>query len=202
MLLISKASQLCTVEICFVSNRQANKSKCLRIYASWRSLKWEKLESNQMNEVVLYTQSFGSQAGLFLFKQIHCQHCTFYIRAFYPWTMQSALQKISLCLPGDAAPCGVNSTVFQVSGNLHNSLAQEGKNTPSKQNHCRVDLSGCSGIWPGCLNWCCCLSLWEQCITLQIHTVLYVLYGIHPGISIATFVPSWRYVMCEWLRRL
>lgn len=59
VLLISKAAQPCTVEIWFVSNRQANKSKCLRIYASWKSWKWEKPESNQMNvKVVLYTQSF------------------------------------------------------------------------------------------------------------------------------------------------
>lgn len=149
-------------------------------------------------EVVLYTQSCGAQAGLFLFKQIHCQHCTFYIRAFYPWALQSALQKISLCLPGDVTPCGVKSTVFQVSGSLHNSLAQERKSTPSKQSSFRVDLSSHSGIWPGCFSWCCCFFC-EQCVTLQIHPVLSVLCGIDAGMSSATVVPSWRYVISVWV---
>lgn len=193
-MLISKASQLCTVEIRFVSDRQANKSKWLRIYASWRSLKWEKLESNQMNEeVVLCTQSFGSQAGLFLFKQIHCQHCTFYIRAFYPRTMRSALQKISLCLPGDVAPCGVKSTAFEVSGKLHNSVVQEGKDTPSNQSHGGVDLPSRSGTWSGCLNWCCRFSLSEQCVTLQSHRLVCVVWYRRRNLQchFGTFSEEW-----------
>lgn len=139
---------------------------------------------------------------MFLFKQIHCQHCTFYIRVFYPQTLQSALQKTSQCLPGDVAPCGVKRTVFQVTGNLHNSVEQEGKSTPSKESHCRVDLSRHSGIWPGCSNWCCCFSLCGQYITLHSHTVLFALCGINAGNSIASLVPCWSNVVCKWSLKL
>lgn len=128
---------------------------------------------------MLYTQSFGSQAGLFLFKQTHCQHSTFYIRAFYPQTPQSDLPKKNkqktkpkktqktLCLPEDVPPCGVKSTALMLRNLLHSSLTQEGKNCISTE-----PLQGgfiCSGICLGYSSSCCCSSLQEQCISLQTH---------------------------------
>lgn len=137
-------------------DKQTNLNKCLRIYASWRSLKWEKLESNQMNGAVLYTQSWVVSLQTNTLSTLYI-----YIRAFYSWTLQSAFQKLSLCLPGKAAPCGVKaSSVRQLA--LHCS-AGRGKILLLKR-------TSVGWIYPGCLNWCCCFSLCEQCITLQIHT--------------------------------
>lgn len=157
-------------------DKQTNLNKCLRIYASWRSLKWEKLESNQMNEAVLYTQSWVVSLQTNTLSTLYI-----YIRAFYSWTLQSAFQKISLCLPGKAAPCGVKaSSVRQLA-----QQCREGKNPPSEGNQCRVNLSR----------------------MLKLVVLLLPPWAVHHSADSHWWMvcyqcrnlPSRRYVVCEWL---
>lgn len=142
---------------------------------------------------MLYTQSFGSQAALFLFKQIHCQHYILYKSLLSSNTTECFTKNITMFAGGCGSLWG-EKHCFKCQATCTAVERRKGRILASKENHCRVDLSTCSGIWLGCSNWCCHFSLCKQCITLQIHTVLYVLYGIDAGVCTATLL-CWRYVI-------